>query len=205
MENEGGSRTIRYRYGAARAGVLYGIDLEGTLFNTFIRAHYSINGKFKQYPTIPRDQIGFSRVNPETEGSGVTIDETELTEDGLPNPTFGVPMDANGIPTHSEAEGERFEAKLNGDPNEDGEMGRETAWFINLKQRYGKLFLELTRYHIDPGYTTTYYNFGANDARDATYSLERTPESGAEVLPFDEINYSLIEDDDDDDDWPEQH
>ena len=202
-EDEGAARTIRYRYGAARAGVLYGIDLEGTLFNTFIRAHYSINGKFKQYPTIPRDQIGFSRLNPEIEGANITIDEVEQTDDGLPNPTFGVPLDANGIPTYSETEGERFEAKLNGDPNDDGEMGRETAWFINLKQRYGKLFLELTRYHIDPGYTTTYYNFGANDARDATYSLERTPESGAEVLPFDEINYSLIEDDDDDDDWPD--
>ncbi|CAI8001346.1 hypothetical protein GBAR_LOCUS3167 [Geodia barretti] len=183
---------------------MYGIDLEGTLFNTFIRAHYSINGKFKQYPTIPRDQIGFSRLNPEIEGSGVTIDETEtLPDSGLPNPTFGVPLDANSIPTHSEAEGERFEAKLNGDPNDDGEMGRETAWFVNLRQRYGKLFLELTRYHIDPGYTTTYHNFGANDSRDATYSLDRTPESGAEIAPFDEINYSLIEDDDDDDDWPD--
>ena len=30
-EDEGAPRTIRYRYGAARAGVLYGIDLEGTL------------------------------------------------------------------------------------------------------------------------------------------------------------------------------
>jgi hypothetical protein len=202
-ENEGASRTLRYRYGAARAGVLYGVDLEGTLFNTFIRAHYSINGKFKQYPTIPRDQIGFSRINPEIEGANITIDETETTEDGLPNPTFGVPLDANGVPTYAETEGERFEAKLNGDPDGDGNMGRETAWFLNLRQRYGKLFLEGTLYHIDPGYTTTYYNFGANDARDATYSLERTPESGAEVLPFDEINYALIEDDDDDDDWPD--
>ena len=200
---EGGQRQIRYRYGAARAGVLYGVDLEGTLFNTFIRAHYSINGKFKQYPTIPKDQIGFSRLNPEIEGANITTDEQETLPDGLPNPNFGVPLDVNGIPTYAETEGERFEAKLNGNANDDGEMGRETAWFVNLRQRYGRLLLEGTLYHIDPGYTTTYYNFGANDARDATYSLERTPESGAEIAPFDEINYALIEDDDDDDDWPD--
>ena len=198
-EGEGAPRKIRYQYGAARAGVLYGIDLEGTLFNTFIRAHYSINGKFKQYPTIPQDQIGFSRLNPEIEGANITIDDGGTPDD----PADDLPVDANGIPTYSAAEGERFEAKLNGDPDDDGNMGRETAWFINLKQRYGKLLLEGTLYHIDPGYTTTYYNFGANDARDATYSLDRTPESGAEVLPFDEINYSLVEDDDDDDDWPD--
>ena len=202
-EGEGAAKTIRYRYGAARAGVLYGVDLEGTLFNTFIRAHYSVNGKFKQYPTIPRDQIGFSRLNPEIEGSNVTIDETMELEDGSPNPNYQVPLDANGIPTYSEAEGERFEAKLDGNPNESGEMGRETAWFVNLRQRYGKLFIELTEYHIDPGFTTTYRNWGANDARDATYSLDRTPESGAEIAPFDEFNYSLIEDDDDEDDWPD--
>ena len=198
-EGEGAPRKIRYQYGAARAGVLYGIDLEGTLFNTFIRAHYSINGKFKQYPTIPKDQIGFSRLNPEIEGANITIDDGETPDD----PSDDLPVDANGIPTYAAAEGERFEAKLNGDPDDDGNMGRETAWFVNLKQRYGKLLLEGTLYHIDPGYTTTYYNFGANDARDATYSLDRTPESGAEVLPFDEINYSLVEDDDDDDDWPD--
>ncbi len=202
-EGEGAERQIRYRYGAARAGVLYGIDLEGTLFNTFIRAHYSINGKFKQYPTIPKEQIGFSRLNPEIEGANITVDEQETLPDGLPNPNFGVPLDVNGIPTYAEAEGERFEAKLNGNANDDGEMGRETAWFVNLRQRYGRLLLEGTLYHIDPGYTTTYYNFGANDARDATYSLERTPESGAEIAPFDELNYALIEDDDDEDDWPD--
>ena len=202
-EGEGRPRQVRYQYGAARAGVLYGIDLEGTLFNTFIRAHYSINGKFKQYPTIPKEQIGFSRLNPEIEGANITVDEQETLPDGLPNPNFGVPLDVNGIPTYAETEGERLEAKLDGNANDEGEMGRETAWFVNLRQRYGRLLLEGTLYHIDPGYTTTYYNWGANDARDATYSLERTPESGAEIAPFDEINYALIEDDDDDDDWPD--
>ena len=82
-------------------------------------------------------------------------------------------------------------------------MGREVAWFVNLKQRFGKLFLEETFYHIDPGYTTTYRNWGANSDRDQTYSLPRTPESSSEVDPFDEIDYQLIEDDDDDDDWPD--
>jgi hypothetical protein len=196
-KSEGKPRKIRYRYGAARAAVLYGVDLEGTLFNTFIRAHYSINQKFKQYPTVSKDVIGFSRVNPGTEespveGSTITID-----------PNTGLALDKNGIPTYAETNGERFEARLNGDPNDSGEMGRETAWFINLKQRFGKLFLEETFYHIDPGYTTNYHNFGANNDRDATYSLERTPESTAEVDPFDETVYRLIEDDDDDDDWPD--
>ncbi|MCZ6679909.1 MAG: hypothetical protein O7E52_21965 [Candidatus Poribacteria bacterium] len=205
-EGEGKPRKVLYRYGAARAAALYGIDLEGTLFNTFIRAHYSINSKFKQYPTIPKDQVGFSRVNPEIEGSNITIDENEELADGSPNPTFGVALDANGIPTYSETEGERFEAKLGGDGTDvdgDGEQGRETAWFINLKQRFGKFFLEETFYHIDPGYTTTYHNWGANTERDQTYSLPRTPESGAEIDPFDSIDYQLIEDDDDDDDWPD--
>ena len=193
--NEGKPRTIRYRYGAARAAALWGVDLEGTLFNTFIRAHYSLNTKQKQYPTIPREQIGFSRlVTEDAEGdpTGITID-----------PATGLPVDANGVPTYAETEGERFEAKLNGDPDDAGDMGREVAWFINLKQRFGKLFFEETFYHIDPGYTTTYLNFGSNTDRDQTYPLPRTPESQAEIDPYDETNYTLIEDDDDDDDWPD--
>ena len=199
--DEGRPRKIRYRYGAARAAILYGLDLEGTLFNTFIRAHYSINSKHKQYPTIPKDKVGFSRLKEEittpdgVESTGISIDRRSL-----------LPEDANGIPTYSETEGERFEAKLGGDgtPEDgDGELGREVAWFVNLKQRFGKLFLEETFYHIDPGYTTTYRNWGANSDRDQTYSLPRTPESSSEVDPFDEIDYQLIEDDDDDDDWPD--
>ena len=199
--DEGRPRKIRYRYGAARAAILYGLDLEGTLFNTFIRAHYSINSKHKQYPTVPKDKVGFSRLKEEittpdgAESTGISIDRRSL-----------LPEDANGIPTYSETEGERFEAKLGGDgtPEDgDGELGREVAWFVNLKQRFGKLFLEETFYHIDPGYTTTYRNWGANSDRDQTYSLPRTPESPSEVDPFDEIDYQLIEDDDDDDDWPD--
>ncbi|CAI8014601.1 hypothetical protein GBAR_LOCUS9108 [Geodia barretti] len=127
---EGRPRKVRYHYGAARAALLYGLDLEGSVGNVFVRAHYSINGKYKQYPTIPKDQIGFSRLKTTIIGedgeeeTGVSID-----------PATGLPLDRNGIPTYSETEGERFEARLGGegtDESGDGEMGRETAWFVQL-------------------------------------------------------------------------
>ncbi len=200
-KESGKPRKVQYQYGAARAGILMGVDLEGTLFNTFIRAHYSVNRKLKQYPTIPKNKVGFSRIKEEivsddgVESTGISIDRRSR-----------LPLDANGIPTYSETEGERFEARLGGggtDVGKTGEMDREVAWFINLKQRFGKLFLEETFYRIDPGYTTTYRNWGANSDRDQTYSLPRTPESSSEVDPFDEVDYQLIEDDDDNDDWPD--
>ena len=205
---EGRPRKIRYRYGAARAATLYGIDLEGTIGNVFIRTHYSINGKYKQYPTIPEDKVGFSRTRTTVQGpdgeeeTGVTIDFSSQ-----------LPIDANGIPTYSEAEGERFEAFLGGDGTDedgDGKLGRETAWFVQLKSRFGKLHLEGVLYHIDPGYTTTYLNFGAHPNRDQVYLLERgrpdrpVEERIAEELrPWDEADYILIEDDDDGDDQPD--
>ena len=203
---EGRPRKVRYRYGAARAALLYGLDLEGTIGNVFVRAHYSINGKYKQYPTIPKGQIGFSRLKTTIEGEDGE-EETGISID----PATGLPLDSNGIPTYSETEGQRFEAMLGGDGadetaalNADDEtMGRETAWFVQLKSRFGKLYLEGVYYHIDPGYTTTYLNFGSNTNRDQEYSLERTPASQAEQDPWDELNYALIEDDDDDDDWPD--
>ena len=206
---EGKPRKIRYRYGAARAATLYGIDLEGTISNVFVRAHYSVNGKYKQYPTIPKDKVGFSRKQTtiqEPDGeeeTGVTIDFRSQ-----------LPVDANGVPTYSETEGERFEAFLGGDGTDesgDGKLGRETAWFVQLKSRYGKLHLEGVLYHIDPGYTTTYLNFGAHPGRDQIYTLERggpdrplqnLPE---ELTPWDVANYTLIEDDDDGDDWPDNN
>ena len=198
---EGRPRKISYRYGAGRAALLYGLDLEGTIGNVFVRAHYSINGKYKQYPTIPKDQIGFSRLKTTIVGEDGE-EETGISID----PATGLPLDGNGIPTYSETAGERFEARLGGDGTDesgDGEMGRETAWFVHLKSRFGKLYLEGVYYHIDPGYTTTYLNFGSNTDRDQPYSLERTPESQSEQDPWDEVNYALIEDDDDDDDWPD--
>lgn len=201
-EGEGRPRKVTYRYGAARAAVLYGLDLEGTVGNVFVRAHYSINGKYKQYPTIPKDKMGFSRLT----ANIVTEDGEEPTGISI-DPATQLPVDASGIPTYSETEGERFEARLGGDGTDvdgDGELGRESAWFVQLKSRFGKLYLEGVLYHIDPGYTTTYLNFGANDARDQAYALPRTPLAAtSEQVPWDAGNYALIEDDDDDDDWPD--
>ena len=207
-KGEGRPRKIRYRYGAARAAALYGIDLEGTIGNVSIRTHYSINGKYKQYPTIPKDKVGFSRTKttlqlPDGEQpTGVTIDLNSR-----------LPVDANGIPTYSETEGERFEAFLGGDGTEEnanGKLGRETAWFVQLKSRFGKLHLEGVLYHIDPGYTTNYLNFGAHPNRGEVYTLERggpdrplEEQIAGELIPWDAANYTLIEDDDDGDDWPD--
>ena len=207
-KGEGRPRKIQYRYGAARAAALYGIDLEGTVGNVRIRTHYSINGKYKQYPTIPKNKVGFSRTKTTVktpdgeEASGVSIDRSS-----------GLPVDANGIPTYSETEGERFAALLGGDgtdENGNGKLGRETAWFIQLESRFEKLHLEGVLYHIDPGYTTNYLNFGAHPDRGQIYELERgrfneplEDRIPDEQIPWDAINYTLIEDDDDGDDWPD--
>ena len=205
---EGRPRKVRYRYGAARAATLYGLDLEGTVANVFIRAHYSINGKYKQYPTIPKDKVGFSRTKTTVQGpegeepSGVSIDVSS-----------GLPVDANGIPTYAETEGERFEAFLGGDGTDaagNGKLHRETAWFIQLKSRFKKLHLEGVLYHIDPGYTTSYLNFGANPNRGQTYTLDRErlnrreeDQVPVEQSPWDANTYKLVEDDDNGDDWPD--
>jgi hypothetical protein len=179
-------RKIRYEYGAARAAVLWGVDLEGTLFNTFIRAQWSANQKYKQYPTVSRDKIGFTEKNVEEPYPGLESEERQYA-------------------AYSDTDGNRFEAKLGGSgtgPDGDGTMSRETAWFIDLKQRWSTILLEAAFYHIDPGYTTTYLNFGANTDRDEDYNLERTGTSTGED-PYDTGNYMLIEDDDDNDDWPD--
>ncbi len=205
---EGRPRRIQYRYGAARAAALYGIDLEGTIGNVSIRTHYSINGKYKQYPTIPKDKVGFSRTKTTIQGpdgeeeTGVSIDFSSR-----------LPVDANGIPTYAETEGERFEAFLGGDGTDEGGNGkldRETAWFVQLKSRFGKLHLEGILYHIDPGYTTNYLNFGAHPNRGQIYTLERgrpdrplEEQIAEEQIPWDVANYTLIEDDDDGDGWPD--
>ena len=207
-KGEGRPRKIRYRYGAARAATLYGLDLEGTISNVFIRAHYSINGKYKQYPTISKDKVGFSRTKTTLqlpdgeEPTGVTIDLGSR-----------LPVDSNGIPTYSVTEGERFEAFLGGDgtdENGNGKLDRETAWFVQLKSRFGKLHLEVALYHIDPGYTTNYLNFGAHPNRGEIYTLERgrpdrplEEQIAEEQIPWDATNYILIEDDDDGDGWPD--
>ena len=208
-KGEGRPRKIRYRYGAARAATLYGIDLEGTVGNVFVRAQYSINGKYKQYPTIPKDKVGFSRTRTTIQGPDGE-EETGVSIDFL----NGLPVDANGIPTYSETEGKRFEAFLGGDGTDEdsnGKLGRETAWFIQLKSRFGKLHLEGVVYHIDPGYTTNYLNFGANPNRGQIYTLERgrpgrpLEDLPEEQIPWDATNYTLIEDDDDDDGYPDDN
>ena len=200
---EGRPRKVQYRYGAARAATLYGIDLEGTIGNVRIRTHYSINGKYKQYPTIPEDKVGFSRTKATIptfsgqEPTGVTIDKIS-----------GLPVDANGIPTYSVTEGERFETFLGGDGTDEdgnGKLGRETAWFVQLESRFDRLHLEGVLYHIDPGYTTNYLNFGAYSERGQIYTAlpEQLENVVDERVPWDAVNYTLIEDDDDDDGWPD--
>ena len=83
----------------------------------------------------------------------------------------------------------------------------KTAWFVQLKSRFGKLHLEGVLYHIDPGYTTNYLNFGAHPNRGQIFTLERgqpnRPLGGNgfqdEQIPWDATDYTLIEDDDDGD------
>lgn len=203
-KGEGRPRKVRYRYGAARAATLYGIDLEGRIGNVFIRTHYSINGKYKQYPTISKEKVGYSRQNiivktPDgDQSSGVTID-----------PRTGLHVDTNGIPTYSETDGERFEAFLGGDGadvDSNGKLRREKAWFIHLESRFEKLHLEGVLYHIDPGYTTTYLNLGSNPDRGSVFTLDRNVDPNQQPLEFgawDVNNYILIEDDDDADGWPD--
>ena len=203
-KGEGRPRKVRYRYGSARAATLYGIDIEGTVGNVRIRTHYSINGKYKQYPTVPKDKVGFSRKETTVktpygdEKTGVFLDKST-----------GLHVDAQGIPTYSETEGERFETFLGGDGTEedgDGILSREKAWFIQLESRYEKLHLEGVLYHIDPGYTTNYLNFGAHPGRGQIYTLPGPQGNNLiplEVDSWDEGIYNLIEDDDDGDDWPD--
>ena len=201
---EGRPRKVRYRYGAARAATLYGIDLKGRIGNVFIRTHYSINGKHKQYPTIPKDKVGYSRkqttvkTSDGDQASGVTYDRTT-----------GLYLDSNGIPTYSDTEGKRFEAFLGGDGTDiktDGKLGREKAWFIHLESRFDKLHLEGVLFHIDPGYTTNYLNFGTNPNRGEPFTIDKNVEQvnlPQEIDTWDVFTYILVEDDDDGDGWPD--
>jgi hypothetical protein len=173
-DNQSTEKTITYEYGAPRGAVLWGIDVEGTVpYLGYVQAQYAENPKYKQYPTIPEDQIGYS----------------QLAADNPDDPEAR---------TFSEVEGERFEAQL-ADENNDG---RDKAWFINMKQRFGKLFLEESFFSIDPGWNTTYPGWGANTDRDETYTIPRTTEA-TDGSPWDDEDYTLVEDDDDDDDFPD--
>ena len=202
-QGEGRPRKVQYRYGAARAATLYGIDLEGRIGNVFIRTHYSINGKYKQYPTIPKDKVGYSRTR-----TTVATPEGDQPSGVSYNEQTGLYVDQNGIPTYSDTEGERFEAFLGSDGTDvdaDGKLGREKAWFIHLESRFDKLHLEGVLYHIDPGYTTTYLNFGANPNRGQIFTLDDVPldDLPQEIDTWDTRDYILVEDDDDGDGWPD--
>ncbi len=171
------AEVITYEYGAARGALLGGVDLEGTIpYLGYIQAQYAENPKYKQYPTISEDSIGYS----------------QLAGDNPDDPTAR---------TFSEVDGHSFAA----DDAEDGDvaaLGRDKAWFINLKQRVGKFFLEEAFFHVDPGWTTTYPGWGANTDRDETYKIPRTSEE-TDQSPWDDEDYTLVEDDDDDDDFPD--
>ncbi|RKY03509.1 hypothetical protein DRP77_05970, partial [Candidatus Poribacteria bacterium] len=172
-------KTIRYKYGAARGAAIYGVDIEGTIpkLNVYVNAQYAINVKYKQYPTVSKENIDFGLLE--------TYD----------------PNDPTAIPPFSACDGEKFSAKLGGKNNDQ----YEKAWFVHLKGRFTENILaEASFYHIDPGYTTTYFGLGANTDRDEVYRLPRSGEAPGETAPpIDEGNYWLIEDDDDNDDWPD--
>jgi hypothetical protein len=178
-----------YQYGAGRAATLYGVDLEGTIGNVLVRAQYAVNGKYKQYPTVPKDQIDWSL----------------LAEDpGLQDPQGGdfvadVPSEGR---TFAANEGLRFRDKSAGSEHDSNDV----AWFIHLKHRLGNILFDEAFYHVDPGYTTNYVHFGSNTDRDEDYSLPKTPGTQDGDNPaWNEDTYQLVEDDDDNDDWTDDN
>ncbi|MBM3216302.1 hypothetical protein FJZ36_15485 [Candidatus Poribacteria bacterium] len=176
-----------YKYGAGRGAALYGVDLEGTVGNVLIRAQYSINAKYKQFPTIPQDKIDYTLL---------------ASDPGLQDPA-GADFLADKVSegrTFAANDGEAFRADFAGSENDSADI----AWFVYLKHRFRNILFEEAFYRVDPGYTTNYVNFGANTDRDEEYNVERTPAS-QDQAPWDEGVYSLVEDDDDNDDWPDDN
>jgi len=174
------AKIIKYEYGAARGAALWGVDIEGTIpYIGYIQAQYALNPKYKQYPTVSKDKIDYS----------------QKKADNPDDPTAR---------TFSEVDGHRFESQYTWKYEKDKDFKSTTdkAYFVNLKQRFGKFFLEESYFHVDPGWTTTYAGFGANTDRDETYKIPRTSET-TDSDPFDSGNYQLVEDDDDDDDFPD--
>ncbi|MDA1191000.1 MAG: hypothetical protein O3A46_04865, partial [Candidatus Poribacteria bacterium] len=174
------------KYGAARAGTIVGVDLEGTVGNVLIRAQYSINNKYKTYPTVSEDKIDWSLL---------------AADPGLADPTasdFVADQISEGR-TFSANDGEEFKFQAGGANND----GPEVAWFVQLKHRLGRILFEESFYHVDPGYTTNYFGWGSNSDRDEPYNIPRTPGSEDDTDPYDAGIYHLVEDDDDNDDWPD--
>jgi len=177
FEDQSEPKIITYDYGAARGALLWGVDVEGTIpFLGYIQAQYAENPKYKQYPTISMNTIGYS----------------QLAADNPDDPTAR---------TFSEIDGARFSADEVDDGDEAALM-RDKAWSVSLKQRFGKFFLEEAFFSVDPGWTTTYPGWGANTDRDEPYKIPRTSES-TDQSPWDSDSYTLVEDDDDDDDFPD--
>lgn len=166
-------KTVVYDYGAARGALLWGVDLEGTL--PFLGY---LQAQYAQNPHYKQ----YPTISKEK------IDYSQLAADNPDDPAAR---------TYSEIDGERFEAKTAGNGNRS-----DQAAFITLKQRFGKLMLEESAFWVDPGWTTTYPGWGANTDRDETYKIPRTS-AHQDSDPWDEGNYTLVEDDDDDDDFPD--
>jgi len=178
-DNLNKAQIVRYEYGSARGAALWGVDLEGTVpYLGYIQAQYAVNPKYKQYPTISKDKIDYS----------------QKKADNPDDPTAR---------TFSEVDGHRFDStSMTKDVGGSYSNSADKSYFVNLKQRFGKFFLEESYFHVDPGWTTTYPGFGGNSDRDETYKIPRTSET-TDSTPFDSPNYQLVEDDDDDDDFPD--
>ena len=174
FSNQDKEKTIVYDYGAARGAALWGVDLEGTLpFLGYMQAQFAANPKYKQYPTISKESIGYS----------------QLAADNPDDPEAR---------TYSEVDGARFDSNIAGANHDRSDY----AAFLNMKQRIGKFILEEAVFWVDPGWTTTYPGFGANTDRDETYKIPRTS-AHTDSSPWDDADYTLVEDDDDDDDFPD--
>ena len=198
------------KYGAPRSAVLAGIDLEGTIGNVLIRAQYSVNNKYKAYPTVGEDRIDLWLLN---------------SDPGIANATVG---DAADFKYDEESEGRNFSAN-NGEefkftPGGDAHDSAEVAWFVQLEHKLGRILFKEAFYHIDPGYTTNYQGWGNNVDRDDVYGSNPGPYREVIVDPspgFDVLNgntppppypalgypntpiYRFIEDDDDRDSFPD--
>lgn len=189
------------QYGAPRSAVLAGVDLEGTIGNVLIRAQYSVNNKYKAYPTVAEERIDIYLLEQDS---------------GIANATVG---DAADFKYDEESEGRTFSANNGAEfkftPGGDNHDSAEVAWFVSLEHRLGRILFKEAFYHIDPGYTTNYNGWGNNNARDDVYGANpgAWPETrddlgdGAEVIPntngFNEDIYRFVEDDDDRDSFPD--
>ena len=187
------------QYGAPRSSVLAGVDLEGTIGNVLVRAQYSVNNKYKAYPTVAEDRIDESLLG---EDGGVSSTSPGAADFRYDEASSGRAFSANN--------GEEFQFQPGGSDNDSSEV----AWFVQLEHRLGRILFKEAFYHIDPGYTTNYIGWGSNPDREEVYDdpyvdAIRTWGPGTEGVvppgvPFDDVEmYRLVEDDDDRDGFPD--